>query len=184
MIKEEKDMYTPVKSKKAVSVIIGYVLLVSFGIVIGVIVYQWMKTYVPQDDLNCPDGVSMFIESYDCSPNSLNITFKNNGKFDIGGYFIYATNSSEQTLATIDLSARNTNTGSRFGNTSVILIGMIDSATLNDFGANKEETDKYNTTGLGTIYSVEVLPIRWQTEKNRVILVSCKDAKIKETIEC
>jgi len=173
-------MYTPVKSKKAVSVIIGYVLLVSFGIVIGVIVFQWMKTYVPQDDLNCPDGVSIFIESYACSLNSLNITLRNNGKFDIGGYFIYATDSPEEELATIDLSKNNTDNSSKVG----LVIKLGTPTPKNAFEANDEETDKYDITGIEDIYSIEVLPIRWQTEKNRVTLVSCKDAKIKEIIEC
>jgi hypothetical protein len=180
MIERGKDMYSQVKSKKAVSVIIGYVLLVSFAVVIGLIVFQWMKTYVPQEDLNCPDGVSIFIENYTCSGNSLEITLKNNGKFSIGGYFIYATNSPEQELATIDLSKNNTKSSSRIGN--VIKLGAM--TPRNAFEANNESVEKYDITGITKIYSIEILPVRWQTEKNRNILVSCKDVEIKETIEC
>jgi hypothetical protein len=173
-------MYFQVKSKKAVSVIVGYVLLVTFSVILGVIVYQWMKTYVPQEDLNCPDGVSIFIADYNCSADILTLHLKNNGKFNIGGYFIYATDSQDEELATIDLSKNNTNassilsTGVKFGN-----IG-----TDNSLKPDDEETDTYNLTKIGKIYSIEILPIRWQKEKNRNLLVSCKDAKIKESIEC
>ena len=83
MIKEGKDMFTQAKSKKAVSVIVGYVLLISFAIVIGVIVYQWMKTYVPKEDINCPDGTSLFIKRYEYTPELLTLYLKNNGKCDI-----------------------------------------------------------------------------------------------------
>ena len=36
-------------SKKGLSIMIGYVLLVTAAIVIGVVVYQWMKTYLPTE---------------------------------------------------------------------------------------------------------------------------------------
>ncbi len=68
-----------------------------------------MKSYVPKDTIDCPDGVSIFITDSSCIENitdntyELRLNIKNNGRFDIGGFFIHATNSSNQTLATIDL---------------------------------------------------------------------------------
>jgi len=48
---------------------------------------------------------------------------------------------------------------------------------------NEDEREVYNITDMnGEIYSIEILPIRWQIEKNKIKLVSCKDAKIKEII--
>jgi len=38
-------------NKKGISVIIGYLLLVSFAIIISGMVYVWMKTYVPTEKL-------------------------------------------------------------------------------------------------------------------------------------
>jgi hypothetical protein len=184
MKKEEKNMFFLGKFKKGISVIIGYLLLVTFAVVIGLIVFQWMKSYVPQDDLNCPDGVSIFIQHYECSLDMLSIDLKNNGKFDIGGYFIYATNSPSQELATIDLSKNNTETSARlnpigikFGHIASIIPG-------NTLEPNEDEIEIYNLTGISNLYSIEILPIRWQKEKNRNVLVSCKDAKISEIIKC
>ena len=104
--------------KKGVSIMIGYVLLVTCAIVIGVIVYQWIKTYVPTEALECPDEVSIFIKDFEfnCENFQLDLTLKNNGLFKIAGYFIHATDDPNQTLATIDLSGY-TNLGEDKGGT-------------------------------------------------------------------
>ena len=176
-------MYTLNKSKKAVSVIIGYVLLITFAVVLGVIVYTWMKTYVPQEDINCPSGTSLLIESYtyDCSSNILTLNIKNNGKFSVGGYFIYATDNSSQQLATIDLSKMNTDNASMLKPLGIIF-GGIGSGNKNSLAPNDVEREIYNLTGIGRIYLIEIVPIRWQTQDRKMTLVSCKDAEIKEQI--
>ncbi|MFH1503614.1 MAG: hypothetical protein ABIE36_03070 [Candidatus Diapherotrites archaeon] len=175
-------MLSQIKFKKGVSVIIGYVILVSFVIVLGIIVYSWMKTYVPTEEINCPDGLSMFIKNYECSSGELNLYLKNNGKFNIGGYFIYATDSPEQELATIDISRNITEETAKLYPTGIRLGKSTD--TGNSLAPNEEETEKFDISGIEAIYSVEILPIRWQEENNKRRLVSCKDAKIKETIFC
>ena len=53
-------MYLQAKNKKGLSVMIGYVLLVTFAIIISAIVYQQIKTYLPTEDKVCPEGVSLF----------------------------------------------------------------------------------------------------------------------------
>ena len=92
-------------NKKGVSVIIGYVLLISLAVVMGGVMYAWMKSYVPKDNFDCPDGTSMYIRNYfyDCTTKTLNLTLWNNGRFDIAGYYIRAANSSTLGLATINL---------------------------------------------------------------------------------
>ena len=42
---------------------IGYILLITFAIVIAVVVFQWLKTYVPKEGIACPDEVSIYISS-------------------------------------------------------------------------------------------------------------------------
>ena len=89
------------KDKKAVSVLIGYVLLVVFAVILAAIVYQWLRTYVPTEGLNCPDGTSIFISETSYCDNQLNLTLKNNGRFDVSGYFLHASNSSGEDIGTI-----------------------------------------------------------------------------------
>lgn len=167
------------KNRKAVSVMIGYVLLVTFVVVMGIIVYNWMKTYVPREDLDCPDGVSIFIKDYDCDPAELSLTLTNNGKFNIGGYFIHVANVSEQEIATIDISNRITS-----GEDVLSPNGIKFNGSDNSFSPNEEVTDSFSIAGLEMIYSVEVIPIRWQEENRRSRLVSCKDSAISEVIDC
>lgn len=98
-------MSLQVKSKKGISIMIGYVILITIAVVMGTIVYAWLKSYVPTNVSKCPDGTSIFVKdfTYDCK-NSLNVTIQNNGRFSIAGYYIHSADSPTQELATDDLS--------------------------------------------------------------------------------
>lgn len=168
--------------KRAVSIMVGYVLLVTSAIIMGVVVYQWIRTYVPTEALECPDGVSIFLKeySYDCSLEELSITLKNNGRFNLAGYFIHATNNSNQTLATIDLS-NYTPLGEGKGGT-VLFIG-----TTNSFEPSDEpiiHTFDLSDSGIGQVYSVEIIPVRFQEEEGKTRFASCGNAKVEEIINC
>jgi hypothetical protein len=167
-------------NKKGVSIMIGYVLLVTSAVVMGVIVYQWIKTYVPTETLECPEGVSIFLKeySYDCDLKELNITLKNNGRFNVAGYFIHGTNDSTQELATIDLSSY-TPLGKDKG-------GSVLFGTTNSFEPSEGITSSFDLSNsdIGQLYSIEIFPVRFQEEKGKNRFVSCGNAKIKETINC
>ncbi len=168
--------------KKGVSIMIGYVLLVTCAIVIGVFVYQWIITYVPADALDCPDEVSIFIKdyTYDCDDSRLDLILKNNGLFNIAGYFIHATNDSNQTLAIIDLS-NYTNLGKNKGGT--VLFGT---SSENSFEPNDERTNIFDLSDsdIGQIYSIEIIPMRFQEEEGKMRFVSCGGSRVKEEVSC
>ena len=168
------------KNHKGVSIMIGYVLLITFAVITGAIAYQWMKTYVPKDALKCPDGVSIFIEeaNYNESDFLLNVAIKNNGRFNIAGYFIHATNNSEQELATIDLSQNIIEGGETFGN-AIRFFGPENSFKPNE---GVENIFNLSDTGIGQIYSIEIIPVRYQIEDSKERFVSCGNAKVKEII--
>lgn len=169
------------KNKKAISPMIGYVLLITFAVVIGAAVFAWMKTYVPRDAASCPDETSLFLKdySYNCSSQILEITLVNNGKFNIGGYFIKAANSTEQSLAAKDLSPFVL--GETAGNL-VKFMGIENSFKPGD--SDSLNTFNLSVSGFGTLYSVEIVPVRWQVENNKKLLVQCTDAKVKEMLNC
>ena len=166
--------------KKGVSIMVGYVLLVTCAIIIGVVVYQWVKTYVPADALECPEGTSIFIKeyTYDCDNSELSLTLKNNGLFNTAGYFIHATNEEGQELATIDLS-NYTLLGEGKGGTVLFSTG-------NSFKPNDEETNIFELSGseIGQIYSIEIIPVRFQEEDGKNRFVSCGGSKVEEKISC
>ena len=58
---------------------IGYVLLITAALVMGAIVYQWLRTYVPTEVPECSEEISVFMKRYSCDPGTdkLTITIKN-----------------------------------------------------------------------------------------------------------
>jgi len=80
-------------NKKAISMIISYVLLISLTIMMAGAVYVWLKGYIqqPVPEESCPEGISLIIQDYKCnSPSTglLNLTVKNQGTFRVDGYLV------------------------------------------------------------------------------------------------
>jgi len=158
---------------------IGYILLVTAAVILSIIVYQWIKSYAPGKSLECPTDTSIFIKNYSCDSSELEITLKNNGRFNLAGYFIRVTDAPEQELATIDLSSKILEGGFKVRNS--ILFAEGEENTLEP---NSEATHKFNLIEISPIYSVEITPVRYQEETNTLRFVSCGKAKIKETVNC
>lgn len=81
-------------NKKALSEIIAYVLLITIALSLSVLVYGWLKNYVPQDtgNLDCPDNIALIIKTYNCNLTDtsfkLNVTITNKGLFTVDGFII------------------------------------------------------------------------------------------------
>ena len=172
-------MRSVIKNKKGVSTIIGYVLLITFGIIMSIIVYSYLKSYVPKEALQCPDGVSVFLKEYNCNSTVVNVTLKNNGRFNFAGYYIHATTSPTQELATLDLAANFSNESGQylFGNSIIFSLGDV-----NVMKPNIEQTTHFALDQ--NIYSLEIIPVRFQEVENQNRFISCGNAKIKETLTC
>ena len=162
-------------SKKGLSIMIGNVLLVTAAIVIGVVVYQWMKTYLPTEVPDCPDGVSFFIKA-SCEGGNLSVVVQNNGRFSIGGYFIRTKENSEQELATIDIS-NLTSEGKNKG--GMVLFG----GGINSLTPSKENQNDY-VLGTQEVLSIELIPLRYQEEDNRMKITICGQAQVRDEVVC
>jgi len=178
--KKRNQRFSPIRilpnSNKGISIMIGYILLITTAIIISTIVFQWAKTYIPTDPIECPDGVSIYIKEsiYKCDNKELDLTLRNNGRFNIGGYLIHATTSPSQELASEDLS-QYTQLGA--GKSAVIFIPLG-----NPMKSNREITSVFNLSDLNfsQIYSVEIIPIIHQDGTR----VNCAEARIKEKLSC
>ncbi len=171
-------------NKKGVSIMIGYVLLVTAAVVMGAIIYQWMITYVPSEGESCPDDVSVFLKNYSCeigTHNQLNVTLKNNGKFNVAGFFIYGSNDSSREIASTDLASYVTVGGSSAGS-AILFVARSD----NSLEPNGEKIVLFDLTGSGLndLKFIEIIPMRYQEMNNRLEFVTCGGAKIKESISC
>lgn len=163
---------------------IGYVLIITLGIVMGVMVYAWVKTYLPREELKCSDGVSVYIEEARCYIDNqnntlLSIDLRNNGRFGVSGYYIKASNKASQETSTKDISRYYIG-----GNRSRNAI-LFNPTSDNSFQPNNYITNSFNITdNSGMIYSLEILPIRMEKIENKKRQLSCENAKIKEKITC
>lgn len=75
------------RSKKAVSELISYVLLIVIAISLSLIVYAFIKVQLPKEKAECPEGASIIIKEIKCNGagKALNLTLQNKGFFDIDG---------------------------------------------------------------------------------------------------
>ena len=172
------------KNKKGVSAIIGYVLLVSFAVILGISVYGVLKTYVPTEKLECPDETSLFILEKDCEidegEQKLKLTFKNNGRFNIDGFFIYGSNSSGS-VPTEDLSDYNTGNSGSAGNKIMFNIGYTNSLIP---GEDAETRFSIPLSKIDGLKKISITPTRDQKQDGVIKSVSCGNARIIEDIGC
>lgn len=169
------------KDKRGVSELIAYVLLIVFAVIIAGIVYAWLVTYVPTESLNCPEGTSLFISSASLCNSQLILNVKNNGLFDLAGYFIHGSNSSTPSVSTMDLSSYfNKSVGF-----SSVLYGnsiLFNSSSGNSFGPGNISGTVFNIpSSLGNITSIDIIPARFQVQNNRNRFVTCSNAKVTLT---
>ncbi|MFH1365230.1 MAG: hypothetical protein ABIH28_01450 [archaeon] len=182
------------KNKKGLSEIMGYLLLVSFAIFMSFLVYEGLKSYVPTKSFECPDGVSIFIQSVECEKVAvgdgtytydLKLNIKNNGRYNIAGYFLHATINESQLVATTDLVPFLLETKGTAGGTfkfnNAVLFEI--STTGNFVNVSTTAFARFNDLPK-QIYSIDVLPIRFQKEENRLRMVSCGKATVREAIIC
>lgn len=170
------------KNKKGVSAIIGYVLLITLGLVLATIVYGYLKTYVPKELTSCPDGTSIFIKDYSCSGENLILQLKNNGRFNLAGYYIHYSNNSVQKIATKNFAQKFINDDST---NSTVISGtyiLFDFMNENSMSAGKEFSHTFSISE--PIAFVEITPVRFEEINGKIRFASCGNAIVKENINC
>ncbi len=165
------------REKRGVSVMVGYVLLVTFAVIIGVITYAWIKTYVPTESLECADGVSVFLENAEFNPISKNltVTLNNNGRFNLDGYFVHIANESGQEIPNIDISEylfETSASGKLLGN-SIRKEMRPNQGSTNIFSLPEE---------IGTPLRISITPFQDRVFGNRERLVVCGDSKVTQNV--
>jgi len=176
------------RNKRAVSIMIGYVLLVSIAMIIGAVTYSWMKTYVPADKVECVDGVSMYIKKINCTISggdiNLDVTLKNSGRFSVVGYYAYVSDA-EGKKATIDLSdyLRSDSPGKSSPGTKAIYF-TLEIGNKNSFSPDKEVTHSFLVNDLENLKKIEILPGRIEEVGGKEKYAVCSDSKVGEEIFC
>ena len=171
-----------INSKRGISAVIGYVLLIGLAITTGLLVYPWFKSLASEGNLaECPDGTSLYVKEVVCENGLLNITLRNNGRFNIAGYFIHGAGNSSDEIATIDLASSLIE---EWGGKIVSGLGMVlfTSGNENTFKPGEERTHFFN---LGSdIEMIQIVPGLFEEKENKLQFVACSKAQIKELVSC
>ena len=158
-------------SKKGVSEMVSYVLLVVIAVGLSVLVYNYLSVYTPKDLPQCEEDVRIILQSYSCysgTPGTLNLTLLNKGVFKIDVAYIRFGAESRKVKTLInenDLYFSDILTGGKTG--------------LNP-GKTATKGFVFDITSAGR-YAVEIQPAVF-TDTNELAL--CESAVITQPIDC
>jgi hypothetical protein len=158
--------------KKGVSVMIGYILLVVTAISMSVVVYAWLRTYIPKDIPGCPEEVSILVTESACVDGNLSIRLQNNGRFGIDAFYIRATTSPDTKIATKNLAEKD------FINFAEIDVDKVLKPN--------EESEIINFNLDSGIYAIEITPVRFEKINNKLTFTPCGQSAVfeKTPVEC
>jgi len=152
-------------SKRAISEVVGYVLLISITIALSVLVYNWLRFYVSEDEIpECSAGVSVIIQSYDCADGEngwFQVSLKNKGRFTVDGYSMWIHDRE----------------GAEFGIYNVTAVGQPMSAGEVVVSPIYQLRD-YGDGGLEKLTFIEVQPFQLDGDK-----ISCRTFAT-QTVTC
>lgn len=160
------------KNKKAVSLMLSYVLLIAIAVSLSIGVYSWLKFIAKgtEETEECPKDVSLEIQNYECLANKeIRLEIKNKGLFNISGIAVRGTDnkSQEAWFKLKDVS--------EVGNIEVGEAYIF----LRALRPNNSSTYKFSYEGLTRLEKIEIQPVR--VKKDEVIF--CKESTSQE-IEC
>ncbi|MBS3072030.1 hypothetical protein J4408_03495 [Candidatus Pacearchaeota archaeon] len=98
-------------NKKGVSIMVGYVLLVVIAVSISVLVYNFLKVYVPKEKPECSKEVSLIIQEAECIISSgksyFSLTVLNKGLFNIDAMYIRLGNETRKVRQLVNDETKN-----------------------------------------------------------------------------
>ena len=97
-------------NKKGISEIVSYVLLVVLALGLATGTYAFLSSYTnPFEEGECSEGLSITVTNFSCGDGFINLTLKNNGRFDLAGVIINGVNitgSQEREIQLYDHSTK------------------------------------------------------------------------------
>ena len=83
------------QTKKGVSEMVGYVLLIVIAVGISIMVYNFLYVFIPKEHVQCEEGVSFIITNASCTSEIgssteravISVKFLNKGRFDV--HYVY-----------------------------------------------------------------------------------------------
>ena|SRR3989344_2555949 len=160
------------------SVVIGYVLLIVLAVGMAAAVYSYLKFYVPKDQPQCPDGVSLIVKNASCSSGEgkFDITLVNRGLFTVHGAYIKVGDKGKVYKTTINCP-NSSNLG--FGSCSLY---FNDGLNFDPLEPNEIWSKSFSHNLSSGEKDIEIEPIVFVGNNNTRVL--CEKAIITRSIEC
>jgi len=158
-------------TKKAISLMISYVLLILIAISLAIAVYAWLKFTVkgiePLEE--CPDGVALILNDYKCFPdNTIELFLKNKGNFDVDGFLIKGTENKTKE-PWMNLIPKDN------------LLEIEGTYLLQEaLGPGESEGFNLSYQELGSLEKIDVYPIKIKEQR----IIFCKNSIISQEISC
>jgi len=159
-------------NKKAVSEMVGYVLLIIIAVGLSVLVFQFILVYIPKGESpECKKDINLIIQDYSCADSKLSLILLNKGLFRTDVAYIRFGDKDKKVLPLIN----DPNDRSNFGRANNFYLNG---------GLNPGESFNYtysikNGTG---IFRVEVQAGILDNRTSQP--VPCKQAVVSQLIEC
>ena len=169
-----------VRDKRGLSEIVSYVLLIVIVISMSILIYNYMKGFIPRERDICPDGVALIVRSYTCYAGSktLTLNLQNKGLFTIDAYVLRASESEENEIATKYLNASfNLNAGLKPGFIPLI----ADDGKGLEPGEEVSQVFLYDQLQTGNLAFVEITPFIVTPDNKTTI---CGNMRNKVVVNC
>ncbi|HLF53627.1 MAG TPA: hypothetical protein VI544_00440 [Candidatus Nanoarchaeia archaeon] len=155
------------KNKKALSEIVGYTILIVIAISLSLMVYSFLRLYVPKEQPSCNEDIVLILQDYACSSaaKQLNITITNKGLFKATAAYVRLGDESQKIRPQIN-------------NNSFLLYGPENTLGLNP-GESSQSSYQIENLAQGN-YNLEIQPVVIQNKQ----LIVCEKAVIVQPIQC
>ena len=156
------------RSKKGISEIVGYALLIAVALTLSLLVYAWLKSYTPGAVESCPDDVALVISDVICNPATkvMNLTLQNKGFFRVDGYYLKASNSTGIPRYILKNA------------TGLEDLGVIRTGS---FTSNTKHKRDFSYAHLNRITKIEIEPFVLNKDNEDIL---CAKAAITEDVNC
>ena len=147
----------------------GYAILIVIAISLSVMVYAFLRLYIPKEKVECNQEINLIIQDYSCSssPQELNLTIANKGLFKADAAYLRLGLVGQKTKPQINKN-------------NFLLFGPGNSPGLNpgeSFSSN--DYDNFDVS-LSREYELELEPVVIINKQ----LVACQNSIITQPIQC
>ena len=177
----------PKKSKKkAVSLMLSYVILISIAVIMSVTIFAWLRIIDNIEPVaSCKEGTSIIISDYSCSGNKFNLTVKNNGRFNVYGFVLTVGNNTQRSplIRLIPFTGENITTEGYLLFSPTLIPGNLDEVIFSN--SERKPDGRIEKVDFNFIRNIRIQPFAIDDNGEKIfcdfiIRQNIEDCKIKE----